>query len=334
MQKNPQMFKGLKRIGGSASSLKGSFKGAAGGAASSFKTSFKNSFKRSAKGLTGNADKIKSAKGSVKGSAKSVTGNADKIKSGKGLGKSVAGNADRVKSVKSVKGVARRAGAVCRRNPRKCAAAGAGAGLAVYAAQTYAEQSDAQWSCILECLPPNWDGHRSAGEVPEYYTVDDDDAQPYCTDGDCDATCRERCEALHPTTPASIAAGAVTNAVNDLAVSVLQPLLDLLPFDVWGTVMGGARVIIGILGLLVLSYVHRFLNVFRSLVGGWAGHGVAAAVGLAVLYYANPALTAVGAASLVPRLLGVFALYTAGCALAFASGARNNANEILLRVKT
>ena len=161
----------------------------------------------------------------------------------------------------------RKLGKACKKNPGKCAAAGAGVGLAAYAADTFFENSAEQRECILQCLPSNWDLHKNSGEVPEYHSTDDDDP-PRCTSGDCESYCQQRCEALHPTTAGGVVGETlkgVTGKVLDTAGSFLYDLLDALglPMD---TILLMLEMMPYILGLIAVLWAYSVLMRLKRLI--------------------------------------------------------------------
>jgi hypothetical protein len=164
--------------------------------------------------------------------------------------------------------VLRKMGKACKQNPGKCAAAGAGVGLAAYAADTFFENSEEQRKCITQCLPVNWDRHQNEGEAPEYHTSNDDSESPRCTEGDCDTYCQARCEALHPTSPGGVlgetikgVTGAILSTTGGFVYDLLSGLG--LPMD---TILTVIEMVPYVLGLITVFWAYTMIMRVKRMV--------------------------------------------------------------------
>lgn len=153
----------------------------------------------------------------------------------------------------------------CGKNPKTCAGITGVAGLAIYSATKFADNTRAQQNCITDCLPPGWDTG-----APEYHAADTTpEGEPRCTGGDCDSVCQTRCEAAHPTTAADVVTDAVTDAVDAALDPILEMFSDVFPVEaLTDGVMWILRVALGLVVLYVLSWVMRVVSVVRKLLPG------------------------------------------------------------------
>lgn len=156
----------------------------------------------------------------------------------------------------------RKLGKACKKQPTKCATAGAGVGLAAYAANTFLENSAAQRDCIVQCLPTNWDRHKNEGIFPKLHENEESEEIPRCTDGeDCDAYCKERCEALHPTSAGSVVGETLKDVVGgtmDVVGPFAYDLLESLGFPM-DTILIALEILPVVLGAIAVLVAYSML---------------------------------------------------------------------------